>query len=1006
MQDLSKLSTEELIALRNRGAAPAPAGPAITRVPLPASTAQKNQSDLANTGSQITSRGVSDVNTQANTTETQVDTALKNLDLDSAIKNRARGVIVEDAATQEVRNQLLAVKNARQYTNSFSTGTAGGLIGRPDRPGAEGAGLAGLPLFGDAIYAGTDRAALDAALGTLRSGAKFNMIQTLKERGAAQGAQGTGLGSTAIPEFEALGRVNFNVEPDALDAGPNFLTGELNKAEETLLRRYAAVTLPSDVLVNATPEQRKALLEASYQQAVREYQNGFVPGSEAPAGGSGQRGDQGGGVPSLTPENISRQPQTIGKSEFKLIPDPNKKGLNGTVEQMIRSGSSARDIISLLETRGVPMSDVLVSTVQRNVEAYRPYAGKPLPKNLPAPRVSVEVQLEERPFLERFAGNMAGTTVGDFSVGVANGLLLGGLDEVASGGDPARMAEIDAYKRYASENSPWASLLGNIAGGVASFVPLGRGVNAVSQIARFGPNATRIAQGGVNVAAGATAGALESNEDRKAGAVIGAGSALAGDVVGNYFGGKIAGRLVDEPTAAENVIVNSVTDPNAVRGVLSEAERLGVPMGLVDSSPALRNLGGQAVRNSERAGVLADTAVGGRDVAQTDRAIATVERTLAAETNVPKAAKTVRGQGGVAADPYYKAAYARPAPSADPQIDEILQRPEVKEGLRLAQRTLANRGRDWKKLGFDLNDQGEVVLKPGASFEALDLTKRGIDDYLDTLRDDFGRLVTNDSTRGILEARDTLVTRMRELNSDYAQALDTYAPFARNAEALEMGGKAITNTKATPAQLADIVAGMDPEQQANYQIGAANAIINKIKKTKDNSDAFAVFRSEDMRQRLAAVFPDKADELANIRSITDLEGAMRRTKENLLGGSATQGRQVAQEAFAAQADSSGILSRATEAGTAAYTGGASLLPQLVRGGLLSFKNANKLDAVKNQEALAADLAPILLETDPAKAKKALDGILAKVDTYDKVKKTTRNVGGSTGAAVATGILAQ
>lgn len=965
-------------------------GPAVTRVPLPPATAAKNNADLANTSSQIGSRAVTDTNTQANTTETVVDTEIKKLNLQDEINKRARGVVVEDQATQEVRNQLLAIRNARQFVNNYSTGTVGNIIGA-------------IPLLG-----GTDRDNLEAALGTIRSGAKFNMIQTLKERGAAQGAQGTGLGATAIPEFEALGRVNYNLEPDALSTSPDFVTGELDKAEETMLRRYAAVTLPSSVLVNASPEERKALLEASYQQAVKEYQSGFAPAGSG-GGRGGGRGQGGGGVPSITPENISREPQTISKNQFRLTPDPNKKGLNSTVEQMIRNGSSARDIISLLQNRGVPMSDVLVSTVQRNVDAYRPYAGKPLPKNLPGPRVSVEVQLEETPLTERIAGNLADTGYGAFATGVANGVLLGGLDELASGGDPTRMAEIEAYKKYTAENSPWAYLGGNVAGGIAGFLPAGRGVNALAQTARLGPTATRFAQMGTNVALGTAAGALESNDDRVGGAAVGALSSLGGDLVGNWAGGKLANRFANEPTGAETLLAENVVNPDYAKGVLAQADEMGLPVSLADADPGARALAYNSLTNSAEAGQQGRTALLGRDRASGGRAVLAVSDNLAAETNVTKLSKDITGQAVLDAAPAKQAAFSKMSPVADAELNALLQRPSAKKGLEKAQKIAKEEGRDWKSLGVDLDEQGNIALREGASWESLDYMRRGIDSYIDTFRNDAGKLVYDrgGELRAVLKTREALSNRMRDLNEDYGTYLDTLAPAMSQAEQLTLGGKAIFSPKTNAKEIAEHVKDLSPEDLASYRLGAANKIIDQMKRKGRNQDPWEMLRGDDMQERLTAIFPEV--DVSKINTRADFEDLMRETKRTLIDGSQTDPRRLVSENFAAQANQPGILAAGVEAGAAVATSGVSLLPTLVRQGLLSFKNANRLQAVRNQEALAKELQPILLEMDPKKAKEALDGILAKVDTFDKVKKKTKVVGGAAGAATAsatTGVLTE
>jgi arginine decarboxylase-like protein len=100
------------------------------------------------------------------------------------------------------------------------------------------------------------------------------------------------------------------------------------------------------------------------------------------------------------------------------------------------------------------------------------------------------------------------------------------------------------------------------------------------------------------------------------------------------------------------------------------------------------------------------------------------------------------------------------------------------------------------------------------------------------------------------------------------------------------------------------------------------------------------------------------------------------------------------------------LARTAEVGAAVATNGVSLLPQLIRTGRLKASDAAKLETVKNQEALAKDLAPILMETDPKKAREALNDILDRVDTYNRKSQQTRRTGASVGAAVGTGILAE
>lgn len=275
MSDLSKMSTQELIALRQRMAG---GGAAPRSVPVPMAPAANTRlnTDVANVWSQIESRGVQNVNTNAATGKTVVDTKQAAFDLEGAINARAKGQVVNDQFTDMIRNQLRAVADAKPFVHRRSTGSIGELIGQPGRQAGEGFDLSDLPLVGGMVYGGSDRARLQTNLGTVTSGAKFNMIDVLKERAQASGSAGTGLGATAIPEFQALGQANFNLEN--LAGGSDEVGRQLGKAEETLLRRYAAVSLPMETvkaMAGMTREQRQQILDASYKAAKKEYAAGF-----------------------------------------------------------------------------------------------------------------------------------------------------------------------------------------------------------------------------------------------------------------------------------------------------------------------------------------------------------------------------------------------------------------------------------------------------------------------------------------------------------------------------------------------------------------------------------------------------------------------------------------------------------------------------------------------------------------------------------------------------------
>jgi hypothetical protein len=1002
MADLSQLSTEDLIRLRRSaaaGAAPQAGGTPLPtfNVPAPPATSARNQADLNNIGSTIGSRNVQNANVVANTTETGLDINKKRIDLEEALQARATAEKLRTTEYDNTLQGLRAIQDARRVNTPTASGTLGELIGQPrnEQTGVDASGLAGLPFFGGAIYAGTNRSALDTYLPIIKNAERFDYLQALKK---ASPTGGSGLGPVAVPEFEALATRNFNLT-GARSAGSDVLAGELTTAEDLLLRRAALLSIPTDQYLSASPDQQKAMLDAAYQKAKDDYY-----GKQAPAAGPGG-GQPPAGPPSVDPTALGAPSGQggIATDSVRKIPDPALKGVNATIAGLLRSGASTEDMVSLLRDRNVPITPELMSTLQKSAEFYRPYVGKPLPKNIGAPRVDIEYKFENVPLASRIAGNLVDNPLGAFIVGNANGLLLGGLDEAVGMGNDQRTAEVDALKNYLADNYGLSYGAGNITGGLTSFLPASR---IASGAIKAAPRAAAI---GSDLLLGTTAGALENNQDRKAGAAIGLLASVAGEAGGRFVTNRVLPRLMGGPSNAERVIADNVVDPNAARGLLSDAERLNTPMSLADADPGLLAQAGSATRSAPQARALADTNIGGRDAAQSNRGVLAISDNLANETDVVKLGNTIRADARAEAEPFKTQAFRQMAPVADPELTSVLNTPAAKQGLANAREIAGNEQRNWKSLGVDLNDQGEVVLKEGASWESLDYVRRGIDSVIDTYRNDAGKLVFDrgGKLQSILDARTALTQRMRDLNGNYGQYLDTLSGPLSNAEQIGFGAKALFSTKANAKQISEAVADLTPDQLRNYQIGAANALIDRMKGVKDNGDVFQMLRSPDMRERLAAIFPDKADQLADLTRKTELEGLMRQTKTELLGGSPTGPRAVADEAFNAQANGRlGVLNTAVEGGAALATGGISMLPALVRGGLLSFKNASKLEAVKNQQALAQDLAPILLETDPKKAKAALDGILSKVDTYDKAATKARRVGGSAGAATATGILTQ
>lgn len=993
-QDLSQLSTEELLRLRRQaqgGSTPLP----TVNIPAAAPNEQaKNNADLQNIGSQIGSRVVGDVNTQANTARTNVQTAKDALELQTAQEARAKGTLTNQEMTNQIRNQLAAVGDARRVNNSYSTGTIGNVVGR-------------IPLLGN-----TDRSALETYLGTISAASRLNMIQALKEQGAALGASGTGLGATSIPEFASLGQVNFNLE-DAMKAGPDVLAGELNKAEEVLLRRLAAASVDPAALANASPEERRKMLADSYAGIVKDYR--------------GQGGAGGGGA---APQGAI----DIAKGDTRVVQDPAFSGLNSTVAQMVRNGAKAEDIVSVIRERRPDVTPDLLAQVQKAVEYYRPYVGKALPPLVGAPPVDLESRTENVSLGARAAGVLADNPVGAAVIGTANGVTLGGLDELIGATSGMTTAEADALKRYFADNYGTSYTLGNIAGGVAGAIPMVRGVGAGAAALGLGAKGVRAAQAGANILGGAVSGGLEANQDRGTGALLGGALAGGGDLLGTYLGGKLAPRLFDEPTKAENTVAGNIVNPDAAKGVLSEGQQLGMPVLPLDSDPGLRGLGYFSRANSAGADTAIDSTLTARADAAKRRAVLAVEQNLAPVTDVKKLGKDIQGAARLDAAPLKERAFAQQPPVNDPVISDILKTPTGKQALERARKIAADERRNPDEIGLVWQTvkgpdetvtrtvqkpgllgetvQGteqvqvpgrardEIVSLKGSSWETLDYMRRGLDAVLDSRRNPITGKLEYDragETSAIEKLRSDFAKRMRTINEDYGAYVDILAGPYSNAEQLRLGAKFMA-PELNSAQLEELVKGLKPDQLEHYRLAAGNALIDRLKRPGNSWNTLRSDKNIDLEEKLRVLFP--GENIDKINKLADFERLMQKTKDRITGNSDTQIRGNIQESVSANAaNSPGAL--AAETGLAVATGGKSqILSSLVKMGRLGFKDAQRLEQVRANEALANDLMPILTEADPAKAKQMIDDILKKVETYNAKSGRLRTDVGA-GAAAAT-----
>lgn len=301
----------------------------------------------------------------------------------------------------------------------------------------------------------------------------------------------------------------------------------------------------------------------------------------------------------------------------------------------------------------------------------------------------------------------AGSDWGAAGIGAGNAVAMGGLDEltgainsVANG--TSYLSERDkaqGAKEAAQALNPGAYFAGELGSGLTTGLVAGgalagtRAAQALSSI----PGVL-----GTGAAYGGATGALESNDDRLLGGLIGGGAGMLAGLAGRYGIAPVAERIGrlrgNAPTIAaqENALPNI---PDSVMTNLEDAQRLNLPYALADADPALRALAGTVSRKSPNARALAEAIFEPRARGQADRVIDLADRELAPITDINARASDIIKGGNIEAGPYYARAKAQGAMD-DPIVGSILNTSSGKDALRRAFRIASDERRDPSQLGF------------------------------------------------------------------------------------------------------------------------------------------------------------------------------------------------------------------------------------------------------------------------------------------------------------------
>jgi len=509
------------------------------------------------------------------------------------------------------------------------------------------------------------------------------------------------------------------------------------------------------------------------------------------------------------------------------------------------------------------------------------------------------------------------STGGSFVDPLAQGATLGFSDELAGaagatigkmlpesiGGLPSGTSWGDAYqgirnqalqnKEAFAQRNPKTSMALELGGGVATG-GLGAGRAAFSQAVQGVPKYMRYAAAGAGPGAVAGAGYADPGE-RTEGAVTGGviGGAVGASVpaVANVFKPFIqavqraVGRSVSQAEAKllEAMARDGVTPEQA-------AKRLTQRPGSILPDVAgenVRGLARAAAAFPGRAKNAAENFLEARQYGSGDR----VRRALSlADTDdVYGMIDEVNEVARRKAAPLYKLAEQTPIEMTE-ELETLLKRPSVVKAFQAAKRIAKEEGEELPKI-FKIEDDKVVDILEVPNMKAWAYIKRGLDDVVESTKDDFGRIRGNEGY-AVNNTRKALDNILKEQNPDFAEAQAVWSGKMRFEEALKRGQKFLTED----ADLSErAIKKMTPDELEMFRVGVAKAIRDKINKMGDGYDVGKrIFGNKDMRRKLKLAFGDDRS-FREFQKVVLNEMNQAQTRQKVLGNSVT-GRLEAEKA--------------------------------------------------------------------------------------------------------------
>lgn len=486
---------------------------------------------------------------------------------------------------------------------------------------------------------------------------------------------------------------------------------------------------------------------------------------------------------------------------------------------------------------------------------------------------------------------------------------------------------------------------------------------------------------------------------------LAAGGAAAGGVLGGVIPGAIS---ASKPTINalsrfagrnKNVAINQVrnaltADGNTARSVgkeIASAQSRKSPTSIADTGENSRQLLASVTRQPGPARRLGVETTAKRQEEQLERISAAVRRDLGPTANIRDLGDEIIDKARVKAKPLYEAAYNNPGAGALlPTIKPMLARPAMQKALKNAEKIIKEEGGDPKSLGFNLSDDGEVILSKAPSWQTLDYVKRGMDDVIEKYRDSTtGRLVLDGQGRAANNTLRSFLTKVDKANPEYAAARAAYAGPAKMKDALNKGAKAL---RKSPDDIAAEMKNLSPSEKEMYRTGVRKGVVSFLEGKGDYADKVnALIGTQKSRKALSKVFGGKSGFDRFVKTLQD-EREIGLTYKAVNTGSPTAMRMN----FDSNTGGQRILSSAIDVAESGNRGGAA---GAVGTAVRKIREAGTLGTGKAGDEARESIAALLSETDPAELSLIIKSArrLAANDRLLK-RKQIRNAGRQGNAA--------